>query len=151
MAKTLIAIMSGLIVVLLVVAGVVLYLQHQSQATVLSRNAIYTTASGSVVSESIHAVYNELRLKHFIDSKGVARFPDGTNSDKTCSEKGSQQGSFSQMRIAFEDFKERSIVINAYSKSARDTLIVWEYEGGDPQDISLIIQEYLARKGVVLD
>jgi hypothetical protein len=142
----------AVIAVLLSVAGVAMAAMFVSvpRTQVLAPNALHTTASREIVSEAIHGALRELRIKHFTDKRGVVRFQDGTSIDKTTTEWERGTGSFVESEISFEDFQGRRVTINNYSKSENDALIVWRYEGGgNPQDVSAILQERLAKAGKI--
>jgi serine/threonine protein kinase len=133
----------------LVMATLAIYWQARPTATLLARNMLTTTATDYVVANATHAVLDEVRPVR-LDARGAARLPDGSTEDKTIVEWGKRTGEVQESFLSFDDFKGGRVTIHQFRKAPRDTLITWEYAGGDPQDISVIIQKNLAKSGVVL-
>ena len=123
---------------------------RNAQATVLSKNAMRTNASDASVSSAMHNVYRELRLNHYTNSDGEVLFPDGTSTDRSVKETANVSGSFCHHQMSFETPDRKPVVINFYREDGQDGLIVWEYQGGDPQQVSVCLQVALSKSGVAL-
>jgi serine/threonine protein kinase len=139
----------ALLVGVLAMATLAIYWQARPTATHLARNMLTTTATDYVVANATHAVLDEVRPVR-LDAQGAARLPDGSTEDKTIVEWAKRTGEAQESFLSFDDFKGGRVTIHQFRKAPRDTLITWEYAGGDPQDISVIIQKNLVKSGVVL-
>ena len=119
-------------------------------AKILAPDALRTDAPRNMTAQAIQKVFEELRLRHFMDAKGNVVFPGGTSIDKTTQESGQKHGDFVRGVKTFDDPKGNRITIRQYSEPGIGTLLVWEYSKGDVQQISVILQQELARQGVKL-
>ena len=120
-------------------------------ATILAPDALITDAPRAIVATAIGKVHDELRLRHFMDAQGRVRFEDGTSVDTKTTESARKNGDFIRGLMSFDDPAGNRITIRDYSSPQFGTLVVWEYAGGkDEQQISVILQQELARQGVKL-
>ena len=120
-----------------------------SEVTVLSKNAIrVSVAASSHVTPAMHYVYEEMRLRRFMDEKGKVIFPDGTSTEKKKDEKASQTGTFLHCHLSFETPEGGFVTMNYYAEDGRDGLLVWECRDVDPQKVSEHLQVSLGKSGV---
>ena len=123
---------------------------NSPEAKVLSKNAIRVDSSDSAVGVAMRSVYEEMRLKHYMNEKGEVVFPDGTSTDRSINEKATRSGSFLHHQISFETPAGEPISINYYREDGQNGIIVWEYRAGDPQEVSQHLQIALGKSGVAL-
>jgi hypothetical protein len=151
MTKRTIAIGCGVIVVVGAVAAYAVFVRARYTASVLAPDALTTNAPRAMVMPAVNKVYEQLRLRHFMDPQGRVRFADGTSTDTSKQESASQNGDFIRGVTSFDDPAGNRVTIRDYSAPQFGTLVVWEYAGGkDVQEISVILQQELARQGVKL-
>ena len=126
------------------------FVDSRYHAKILAPDALRTDAPRDMTAQAIQKVFEELRLRHFMDAKGNVVFPDGTSIDKTTQASAHKHGDFTRGIKAFDDPKGNRITIRSYTEPGIGTLLVWEYSKGDVQKISVILQQELARQGVKL-
>jgi hypothetical protein len=146
-----IAIGCGVIVIIGAVAAYVVLVGARHTATVFPPDALTTDAPRATVMQAINKVYEQLRLRHFMDAQGRVRFADGTSTDTSKQESATTNGHFTRGVMSFDDPAGNRVTIRDYSAPQFGTLVVWEYAGGkDVQEVSVILQQELARQGVKL-
>ena len=117
-----------------------------SEVTVLSKNAIrVSTTAASHVTPAMHYVYEEMRLRRFMDERGKVTFPDGTSTEKKKIERSSRTGAFLHSYLSFETPEGGFVTMNYYAEDGRDGLLVWECRDVDPQKVSEHLQISLAK------
>ena len=120
--------------------------EKESEVTVLSKNAIRVKATAaSHVIPAMHYVYEEMRLRRFMDSNGKVVFPDGTSTETKMDERASQTGAFLHCHLSFETPDGGFVTMNYYAEDGRDGLLVWECKDVDPQEVSEYLQISLAK------
>ena len=119
-------------------------------ATLLNKTSLRTDAPQSALSLAVGDVYEELRLRHFMDSNGLVTFSDGTSSDTTSNEMVSVTGGVATGKKYFDDPDGNRITLTWTTEPRIGTLLTWEYQGKDPQDVSVAVQKALAKQGVKL-
>jgi hypothetical protein len=143
---------------LMIVAALVLTCFIQAQklrtgptATILAPDALTTDAPRAVVIEAIGRVYEQVRLRHFMDAQGRVKFADGSSTDTSKQESASNDGDFIRGVMSFDDPAGDRVTIRDYSLPKFGTLVLWERGGGkDVQEVSVILQQELTRLGVKL-
>lgn len=136
-----------------VILSVVVYVWSPPRytATVLSRTSMRTTAPRPIVARAIDKLYEELRLRHFMDNTGRVVFADGGSTDTTSTESVKTMGEYAEGTRAFDDPDGNRVSVTWYSEPKIGTLLTWEYAGRkDPQTVSVILQKELAQSGVTL-
>lgn len=121
------------------------------KATLLNGTSLRTDAPSGIVAEVCGDVYDEMRLRHFMDTKGRVTFADGTSRDSTSNEIVSVTDGIATGIKYFDDPKGNKITLKWITEPKIGTLISWEYQESDPQDVSVAIQKALAKRGVTLD
>ncbi|PHS14013.1 MAG: hypothetical protein COA78_06435 [Blastopirellula sp.] len=119
-------------------------------ATLLNRTSLRTDAPQRIVGEAYGEVYSRMRLRHFTDAKGQVTFEDGTSRDTTYNESVSVLGEVTNGVMNFDDPDGNKVTFKWITEPKIGTLLTWEYEGKDPQDVSVAIQKALAAQGVAI-
>ncbi|QDU90492.1 hypothetical protein Pla175_38970 [Pirellulimonas nuda] len=144
--KTLLAAMT--LVAFAVVAVLWLASPRKYTANILSRTSLRTDAPPGVLAAVRQDVYENLRLRHFMDGAGRVTFADGSASDATASETASVSGDVTGGRKEFDDPNGNKIALIWTTEPGHGTLLQWEYQGKDPQDISVAVQQAFESHGV---
>ena len=134
-------------------AGIGIFFATNSDlsARVLTPSLLRTNAPPSILSSTLQDVYHDLRLRHFMDGKGNVTFANGSSTDTTSNESVSKLEGIVTGKKYFDDPKGNQIMLTWTTEPEIGTLLSWEYQGDDPQIISIAIQKSLASKGVSIE
>lgn len=124
----------------------------KSSAKVLSKSSIRVgVEANKSVPTALHYVYDEMVLRHFMDSSGKIVFADGTSVNRDREETASRSGSFTHQKLEFKTPTGGSVRIDYYVEDGEEGLVVWECNGADPNMVSEHLQVSLYKSGVTVE